>query len=113
MLLCTTYIHVESGPVENLMADIMRAGSSFTITIMWSPPMEPNGVITNYTYTVTDASDTVLVSDTTNETFVMDLNVMDIEPHMDYTLSVIAVNSAGNGMDSQISVLSPQTGKNL
>ena len=107
-----TYIHIVSGQVENLMADIMRAGSSFTITITWSAPIEPNGVITHYIYTITDNSNnSVVVNDTTNETSVVDLNVMDIDPHTDYTVSVLAVNFAGNGESTQISVLSPQTGK--
>ena len=109
-----TYIPVASGPVENLTAVIMRDGSSFTITINWSAPIEPNGVITGYIYTVTyNSNNSVLVSDTINETSVMDLNVMDIEPHTDYNVSVLAVNSAGNGESTQISVSSPQTGRSL
>ena len=108
-----TYIHVESGRVENLMAVIMRDGSSFTITITWSAPIEPNGVITHYIYTVNDVSNMVLVSDNTSETSVMDLNVMGIQPHTNYNVSVFAVNSAGNGESNQISVRSPETGKGL
>lgn len=105
-----TYIHVESGPVENLMAVFMRAGSLFTITITWSAPIEPNGVITHYIYTMTDVSNIVLVNDTTSETSVM---VMDLQPYTIYNVSVVAVNSAGSGESNQISVLTPETGKRL
>ena len=84
----------------------------FNITISWTAPEEPNGIITHYIYTVTDTeTDQVIASGNTVQTSVDDLTLMNAEPFTSYTVSVFAVNAAGNGEDSTIVRVSPQTGK--
>ena len=92
------------------MATITTA-APFSITISWTAPEEPNGIITHYIYTVTE-SDTsqVIVSGNTVETSVDDLTLMGAKPYTNYTVSVLGVNSAGDGEDRSIIVESPETG---
>ena len=105
-----------SGPVEGLTANITHNSTSetFSISISWSEPFEPNGVITQYRYTVSN-SDTgaTIVNDSTTstDTEVVDLMLSGAEPYTNYTVTVVPVNSDGDGMDFTITVLSPQTGK--
>ena len=100
-----------SGPVGSLTATIATA-APFNISISWTAPEEPNGVITHYIYTITDAETSQIIANgNTAETFVEDLTLMDAEPYTNYTVSVSAVNAAGNGEDSTIVRVSPETGK--
>ena len=95
----------------SLTATITTA-APFDITISWTAPEEPNGIITHYIYTVTDTETSqVIASGNTLETSVDDLTLMNAEPFTSYTVSVFAVNAAGNGEDSTIVIVSPQTGK--
>ena len=41
---CVIILYVESGPVLNLMA----IGTDMKLSVTWSSPMRPNGVITGY-----------------------------------------------------------------
>ena len=100
--------------MEGLTANITHnsTSDSFSISISWSEPFEPNGVITQYRYTVSNSSTgTTIVSDSTTSTEVNDLMLSGAEPYTNYTVTVVPVNSAGDGMDSTITLLSPQTGK--
>ena len=93
------------------MANIVIA-DPFNITISWTAPEEPNGDITHYIYTVTDTDTSALIiGDSTTETSIVDLPLTNVVPFTNYTVSVLAVNSAGNGEDSTITTVSPETGK--
>ena len=103
-----------SGPVGGLTTSITHdsTSDSFSISISWSESSDPNGVITQYRYTVSN-SDTgaTIVDDSTMSTEVIDMMLSGAEPYTNYTVTVVPVNSAGDGMDSTITVLSPQSGK--
>ena len=104
-------LHTASGPVRNLMANIVIA-APFNITISWTAPEEPNGDITHYVYTVNDtATGALIIGGTTTGTSIVDLPLTNVVPFTNYTVSVLAVNSAGNGEDSTITTVSPETGK--
>ena len=100
------------GPVENIVATITGTTTPFIIDIVWDAPTEPKGTILQYTYTITDTvAGNLILSDSTVETFVNNLTGSNLEPYTDYTVTVVAMNSAGDGDSSSITVLSPETGK--
>ena len=101
-----------SGPVEGLAATITGADLPFSITMLWSSPSEPNGVILHYSYTIVDADTSVSIdSNITNETSIVGLTLTEPLPYTNYTVTVIPVNGAGDGENSSTTALSPQTGK--
>ena len=100
-----------SDPVENLTASFTHDSGSFSISISWSEPIEPNGVILRYNYTVFDTETTTeLLAGSTESTSVVVTMLSGVEPFTNYTVGVFAVNSAGGGQDSTITSLSPETG---
>ena len=103
-----------SGPVEGLSAGITNDSStdSFSVSISWSEPSEPNGVILQYNYTVSSTdTNTAIVSGSTGNTSVVESMLTVIEPFTNYTVGVVAINSAGEGEESTVTVESPQTGE--
>ncbi|CAI8003311.1 Usherin, partial [Geodia barretti] len=101
-----------SGPVEGLSAGITNDSSSdsFSVSISWSEPSEPNGVILQYNYTVSSTdTNTAIVSGSTGNTSVVESMLTVIEPFTNYTVGVVAFNSAGEGQESSVTVESPQT----
>ena len=82
------------------------------VNISWSEPMSPNGVITSYEVTVaqTDSSiDVVYTNDSLTVTSVTQ-SVM-VLPFTNYTVTVTASTSAGQGDPVMMVVLSPEAGK--
>ena len=109
-------MYTVSGPVEVLTANITHdtISDSFTISISWSEPTEPNGVIQQYNYTVfnTDTNTAVVTNFTVSgSTSVVESMLSSIEPYTNYTVTVVAINSVGKGDSSTLIVESPQTGK--
>ena len=106
-----------SGPVGSLSANITHDSSSdsFSVSISWSEPSEPNGVILHYNYTVSsNETITAIVRGSTgsgSSTSVVESMLSVIEPFTSYTVGVVAVNSAGEGEESSVTVESPQTGE--
>ena len=113
---------LEPGSVENLMASFDEDPSfnpdtrmhTLEISISWDPPTQPNGEITGYTvavYRTDNTSDIVynntMVTDTTVSPSVMVL------PFTDYTVSVSASTSAGEGEATEVTIESPEAGKQL
>ena len=81
------------------------------ITITWTQPMYPNGVIQTYSVTVFETANTsnMVYSDST----LIDPNVTTsvmVLPFTDYTVSVAASTSAGRGDESTVTVESPEAG---
>ena len=65
-----------------------------TVTLNWTAPAVPNGVVTSYVITVTN--------DVTREEFTVnttdtELEVTGLTPYTNYTFTVAAVNGAGVG----------------
>ena len=104
--------YTASGPVEGLAAIITHASGSFKISISWSAPLEPSGIIKLYNYTVTNTATSLEVAlGSELSTSVGDVTLSGAEAYTNYTISVFAVNSAGAGEDSIITLLSPETGE--
>ena len=107
------------GPVENLGASFITPGVfdssdrmyTIDINITWDEPNYPNGVITAYNVTVyqtANSSDVVY-----RDVSIADLNVtvsVMVSPFTDYTVSVSASTSAGQGDEATFTVESPQAG---
>ena len=81
------------------------------ISISWDPPTQPNGEIAGYTvivYRTDNTSDIVynntMVTDTTVSPQVM------VFPFTDYTVSVSASTSAGEGEATEVTIESPEAG---
>ena len=94
--------------VENLVATFLASDS---LSISWTEPTYPNGAITSYEVTVTQTDDSNVViynnDSITDTTVTASVNVL---PFTDYTVTVAASTSAGQGADSSITVTSPQAG---
>ena len=82
------------------------------VSISWSPPSQPNGVITDYNVTVyrsANTSDTVYRNTTATDTMVTASVV--VSPFTNYTVSVSASTAAGEGESAEITITSPQAGR--
>ena len=107
--------------VENLDAEFVYDGSDFSsmnymwtidINITWEEPLNPNGVITTYNVTVykTDNSSDIVYSNS----ILTAPNVIApvvVPANTDYTVTVAASTSAGQGEESFTTVISPEAGE--
>ena len=108
------------GPVVGLDSTFSTTGRSYNksirtytvdLSITWSEPEYPNGVITLYTVTVTQADDSTVevYSDDSIETPNVTVSVM-VVAFTDYTVTVAANTSAGQGDSTTDTVTSPEAG---
>ena len=106
-------LYTVPGPVENIVFTITGTMLPFMIVIVWDAPTEPNGAILQYTYTITDTEGgSLILNGSTTDTFVNGLTMdTSIQPYTQYTLTVVAMTSAGEGESSSATVQSPETGK--
>ena len=115
-----TLFSAAPGMVENLDADFVTDGSVFNsednlwtidIGITWEVPVYPNGIITTYSVTVsqTDNSSDIIFSSSTLTAPNVTESVM-VPAYTNYTVSVAASTSAGEGNESTITITSPQAG---
>ena len=116
------YLCTEPGQVNNLEATF-SVNTTFNSTsrmhtldvnISWNEPINPNGVITAYSVTVyqtDDSSDVVYSNDAVTDLAVTE-SVM-VLPFTDYTVTVAASTSAGQGDETTIIILSPEAGIEL
>ena len=65
-----------------------------TFTVGWSPPSQPNGVITGYEVQYRISSDLVFMSITTTNT---SINLNSLITDVEYIIQVRAINAAGPG----------------
>ena len=81
------------------------------IDITWDEPSYPNGVITSYNVTIyqTDNSSDVVYSNDSMTDLAVTESVM-ILPYTNYTVTVAASTSAGQGDEVAITILSPEAG---
>ena len=115
------YICAEPGQVGNLNASFTASGGMFdsisqmytlNIDITWDEPMFPNGIITSYEVNVIrtdDPNDVVYSNDSITDSAVTE-SVM-VLPFTNYTVTVAASTSAGQGEAFSITIESPQAGK--
>ena len=116
------YLHITApGPVETLVASFNVTGSIFNSTtqmytlnvnIRWDEPTYPNGVIKSYEVTVsrTDDSNDIVYNDDILEGTSVTPSVM-VLPFTNYTVTVAANTSAGQGDEVTMIIESPQAGK--
>ena len=108
------------GQVENLNALFIRTGAVFdsenrmydlNLEIEWSDPTYPNGIIESYAVTVnrTDDSSDVVYSDG-NILVNSVTESVTVLPFTNYTVSVAASTSAGQGDENFITIESPEAG---
>lgn len=82
-----------------------------SLTISWSEPLTPNGIITNYTFSVEGplpSTETVTMG-TSDITSVI-ISPM-LRPAMDYVVKVSASTVAGSGPSSSLPVSVPEASK--
>ena len=114
------WFSIVPGQVGNLIASFDSNGAMFNTTsrmytldvnIVWDSPAYPNGVITSYEVIVTrtdNSSDVVISNDA-----VIDLAVTEsvmILPYTNYTVTVAASTSAGQGDSVTTIIQSPEAG---
>ena len=114
-----SHFSTEPGPVRNLNAsfsdgferDLVTQVLNLSLTIEWDEPEFPNGLVLNYTVTVyqtANPSDVVYSNDS-----ITDLNVTEsvmVLPFTNYTVSVSASTSAGQGDETMTTITSPEAG---
>ena len=85
----------------------------FHINITWSAPLLPNGEITSYSVTVyrTDDSTEDVVYSNANLTATSVTPLVMVSAFTDYTVTVAASTSAGQGETVSLTIQSPQAGK--
>ena len=117
---CTVFLFFLTVPemVENLNAAFILDGNFDTTTqqweidlnITWERPTNPNGIITNYSVTVyqTDNSSNVVYRSSRTQPNVV-ASVM-VAAYVNYTVTVSAFTSAGEGEDNSFITISPEAG---
>ena len=81
--------------------------------ILWEEPTEPNGIITFYELTITQTNksgDILFRESLVTTTYILGQSMM-IRPFTNYTVTVKASTSAGQGDGRSITVVSPEAGK--
>ena len=82
------------------------------LSINWTEPSEPNGIILHYNYTLSETTiDSEVGLGSTTETSVTDVALSGVVAFTNYTVSVVAINTAGAGQKSAIILISAETGK--
>ena len=111
----------EPGLVDNLQASFDTIELNFNpatrmytldMNIMWDEPTNPNGIITSYEVTVQQTDDSSVTVYTNAMLIVTSVtpSVM-VLPFTDYTVTVAASTSAGQGENTSITVESPEAGR--
>ena len=113
------YVLLAPGPVEDLMAVFNETGASYDgssrmysiqVTIDWSAPLEPNGIVVGFYYSLHESDATEFVISRTNTTLTsVQQNVM-VAPFTNYTAVVQAFTVGGDGPEEMVEVLSPEAG---
>ena len=121
MYMCSLFVVFppsEPGPVNDLNA-FFTAPTMFNpitcmltvdINISWNVPTFPNGIITNYDVIVVEMDTDIVVYSNDN---VLDSIVTEsvmVLPFTNYTVTVAASTSAGQGDETTIIILSPEAG---
>lgn len=96
---------VPGSPPQNLVSTGVNASS---ISLEWSPPLEPNGIIKLYEIIYTNS--TVILSQNTSST---SCTLIDLNPFTLYRISVRAYTMLGHGNQSTpvLPVKTSETGK--
>ena len=80
------------------------------MVVSWSPPAThlQNGEIISYRVVVTRTGYSAVLNTTTESVC---YSLSDLYPHVNYTVSVSAINSAGEGPSSTMTVVTDQDGE--
>ena len=82
------------------------------VNISWEAPLEPNGVILRYSYSLVETYNTSnVITEDTNTTDLSVLDSVTVSPFTNYTATVVAFTSAGGGNSVMEVAISPEAGK--
>ena len=111
------------GPVQNLelvfldtdtsnFDSVFNMYNNLNVNISWEAPLNPNGVILGYNYSLmeTSNSNNVIIEYTNTTLLSGELSVM-VAPFTNYTATVVAFTSAGSGEPVMDVALSPEASK--
>ena len=86
-----------TAPVNFTVRDITNTSASF----LWSPPLDANGIISAYIIIVSDGADDIemIIANPIEVTF------SDLKPFVNYTATIFATNSFGNGTSTQLAFI--------
>ena len=110
--------YVVSDPVRDLMVtfesmsfDSLSNTYNLTASLQWAEPLEPNGNITSYEYTVALATNPLnpIVDEMTSMTSAQAMFM--VTPYRQYIFTVLAVTGGGQGMAQSQTMFSPEAGK--
>ena len=117
MLVCA---YIEPGKVGDLNAIFEESPAQFNTTtqqwtidinITWSEPLFPNGVITLYSVTVYGTDNTSDVEYSNASITVPNVTVsVTVPAYTNYTVSVAASTSVGQGPEESVIIQSPEAG---
>ena len=93
----------------SLMASISHTSDSFRLSISWTEPSEPNGIILSYNYTVSEtATGSEVGLGSTTSTSITDVALSGVVAFTNYTINVVVINSIGAGQESAVTLISPE-----
>ena len=104
--------------VPSSVVNVTLSVAPRTIDINWTQPLYPNGVLVTYIVSVTGEFTYNTVTDEFYDSAVIEVNTTDnpmtrlteLEPNSNYTIGVGAVNSAGEGNITEVTVLTLDAG---
>lgn len=104
--------------VPSPVVDLMMLVLPRMIDLFWSAPLYPNGELLPYIVSFTGEFTLNSVTEKFYETVMFHVNVSDspmtrflaLEPFSNYTITLIAVNSAGEGNATKLSVTTAEDG---
>ena len=104
--------------VPSPVVDIMVSVWPRMIDLFWSTPLYPNGELLTYIVSFTGEFTLNSVTEEFYDSVMAEVNVSDspmtsllaLEPFSNYTITLSAVNSAGEGNVTEIGVMTPEDG---
>ena len=104
--------------VPSPVVDVMLSVLPRMIDLFWSTPLYPNGVLLTYIVSFNGTFTLNSVMAEFYDTVTMQVNVSDspmaslleLEPYSNYTIALTAINSAGEGNVTEISVMTLEDG---
>ena len=107
------------GPVGDLTAVFDEAGALYNssarmyfleVAISWSIPVDPNGIVLGYNYSMQESGGMGFVIPGMNTNLTLVETNVTVVPYTNYTVAVQAFTEGGFGSAERLVVLSPEAG---
>ena len=90
-----------TAPVNFTVTAITNTSASF----QWSPPLDPNGIISAYHIILGDGKSTDIEMTITNLMEPLEVTFSTLQPFVSYTATIFATTDFGNGMSAELAFI--------